>query len=162
MKGAHAQYTMSEDFQHIEYDPRRDIDNGTELSQATGSVKIVFEYIKQLKELGKYDDATIIITADHGSRITSNLSYPILFVKESGENSNQIKESVAPVCQADLIPTIEKAAGVEYSEPTIEEYAENDTRTRTFRIKDGNTYIKYEIDGDVKNEGNWKMIYSNE
>jgi arylsulfatase A-like enzyme len=114
-----------------------------------------------LKELGKYDDATIIITADHGSRDDSNVTYPILFVKEAGENSNQMKESTAPVCHADLIPTIEKAAGVEVTESVIEDYTENETRTRTFRIKSGDTYKKYEINGDVGDELNWKLIYSN-
>lgn len=35
-------------------------------AQGTGSLKIVYEYLEQLRALGKYEDTTIIITADHG------------------------------------------------------------------------------------------------
>jgi hypothetical protein len=161
MKGAHPQFVMSEDFQHIEQDSRRNIGGGDVLSQSKGSVKIVFEYISQLKELGKYDDAMIIITADHGSRDDLGVAYPIMFVKEPYEKSEQMVISSAPVCQADLIPTIEKAAGIEITKPVIEDYTENEERTRIFRVRGGNTYKKYEINGDVANELNWKLIYSN-
>ena len=66
MHGAPPPYIMTEDFQYLEYDARRDDGWGSGVSQAKGALKIVYEYIEQLKGLGKYDDATIIITADHG------------------------------------------------------------------------------------------------
>lgn len=66
MWGAHPPYNLTEDFQHIDYDWRRDVHIGDKISQAKGALKIVYEYIDQLEKLGKYDDTMIIITADHG------------------------------------------------------------------------------------------------
>ncbi len=47
-------------------------------SSITQSFKIISMYIKQLKELGLYDDATIIITGDHAS-IGSDSEVPIFY-----------------------------------------------------------------------------------
>ena len=95
MYGAHNPYHMSEDCVWVNKD-------GDMMSQSKGSMKIVFEYVEQLKSLGggdMYENATIIITADHGQNYTydSNragilpyigfdyTSSPILLVKNAGE-----------------------------------------------------------------------------
>jgi hypothetical protein len=163
MYGAHPPYNMTADFQH------KTDDNEDVVSQATGSMKIVYEYISQLKELGKYDDATIIITADHGYNQglyddegnISDISVPIMFVKKPGETSYVIKESNAPVSHEDLIPTIKSVAGVGTDERMIDEIEEGEDRTRIFRICDGEIYRKYEITGNVYDINSWKLLYSN-
>lgn len=56
--GTHAPYVLNaEGFQT----GKSDID-----AQARGSLKIVADYIQQLKDLGVYENTTIIVTADHG------------------------------------------------------------------------------------------------
>lgn len=56
--GTHAPYVLNDKgFQT----GKSDID-----AQARGSLKIVADYIQQLKDLGVYDNTTIIVTADHG------------------------------------------------------------------------------------------------
>ncbi len=56
--GTHAPYVLNEQGFQVE---KSDID-----AQARGSLQIVADYIQQLKDLGVYDDTTIIVTADHG------------------------------------------------------------------------------------------------
>ncbi len=43
------------------------VGNSSALDQAIGSMRIVSSYIENLKELGVYDDTTIVITSDHGT-----------------------------------------------------------------------------------------------
>jgi hypothetical protein len=168
MYGAHPPYTMTSDFQYKPFDGKRDVHYGSDmLSQAEGSMKIVYEYISQLKELGKYEDATIIITADHGHNTglyddegnITDISVPILFVKKPGESSDVIKKSNAPISHEDLMPTIEKAAGIAGDEITIDDISEDEERTRIFRICKDEIYRKYEITGDVYDINNWKLVF---
>ncbi len=165
MHGAHPPYTMTEDFQYVEYDYRRDGGyNVPGVSQWKGALKIVYEYIRQLKELGKYEDALIIITADHG--ITSDISdsegnmleasYPILFVKQPYESHEKMLVSDAPVCHTDVISTIKKKIGIVTSDRALEEIGSNENRKRYMINSD---FMKtYEIDGDVRLIENWRLI----
>lgn len=59
--------------------------------QAKGAFKMVFDYLDELKRLGVYEDATIVITADHGQWPSNGDREPMtgprltaLFVKPAG------------------------------------------------------------------------------
>ena len=84
-----------------------------------GDLKIIKTYLEQLKEMGAYDNSTIIITADHGE-FNGYLGQPqtcLLLVKERGADSSKpMKTSYAPVCQEDLFATVIKAFGGNYEE----------------------------------------------
>jgi hypothetical protein len=169
MHGAHPPYIMTEDFQYVSYDYRRDDGYGVSgNSQAKGALNIVFEYIRQLRELEKYDDATIIITSDHGTLEDESKedgeiiqqSFPIMLVKMPNSVSDKMVISSAPVCHADLIATIKSLAGIKTDGKSITEIREDDDRTRISRIRTGDTYIKYEITGNVRNVENWKVLYA--
>ena len=166
MHGAHPPYTMTEDFQYVEYDYRRDGGyNVSGISQWKGAVKIVYEYIRQLKELGKYDDSLIVITADHGT--TSFLSdsegnmikiaYPILFVKQPYESHEEMSVNDAPVCHGDLIATIRKNIGINTSEKALDEI-DSDVPRKRYMISTYDCIETYEIDGDVRLVENWRLI----
>lgn len=62
LMGAHPPYTMSSDCQRISSE------EGSEAGQALGSLKIVSEYVNQLKEQGLYDQSTIVVMSDHGGK----------------------------------------------------------------------------------------------
>lgn len=166
MHGGHPPYTMTEDFQYIAYDYRRNDKWGDAVSQQKGAMKIVYEYMRQLRELGKYDDALIIITTDHGS--TGNLSdsegnmieasYPILFVKQPYEHHEKMAISDAPVCHADVIATLRKKMGVSPSGRTLDDIGIEEERVRYMMVSTPDTFEKYEIDGDVSQIGNWRLL----
>ncbi len=166
MHGAHPPYTMTEDFQHIDYDPRRDEQWGDNVSQTKGAMKIVYEYIRQLKELDKYEDAMIIITADHGAAYaieneegnTIRQQCPILFVKYPEKTQDNMVISHAPVSHADVVMSIKKKIGVNSTEKGMEDIDEHEDRTRISRVEVSGGMEKYEITGNVKDIKSWKLI----
>lgn len=101
---------------------------------AKGCMVIVEEYLNQLKELGVYDDATIIITSDHGSDVDSQVIY---YVKQPGEHHEEMPVTNAPISHQEYLPTIAKAAGLDYTVfgKSIYDFSENEKRERTVFVR---------------------------
>lgn len=162
MDGVHPPYYLSED---LYYDSTGKFVTYT--SQAKGCLKIIYEYLAQLKALGKYEDATIIITADHGIQAmcdeqTNEIirgSSPIVLVKEAREQHNQLAVSDAPVTQTELMPTILKAAGMDWEEygRTFGEVDADENRERIYKYYYYGQAIIYSINGNVKDLSNWSI-----
>ena len=100
-----------------------------------GCFVIVEEYLKQLQEIGAYDNATIIITADHGGPNNTD-SQVCFFVKRPGETHEESPVTNAPISHCDLLPTVLQAAGCPYEDygRTIFDFEENEERERIFWI----------------------------
>jgi len=78
--------------------------NSNEISQTRGAFKILQEYFNQMKALGIYDDATIIVMADHGNWVTrsnvetiNDVPMAALFIKQAGEGTNIIGDVSTPL-----------------------------------------------------------------
>lgn len=97
------------------------------------NLKLVKLYLAEMERLGKYDDATVIITADHGTHLGVIDPQPILFVKNKGEKREKTAVSTAPVSHSDLMPTILKTIGADYSEYGLaySDIPEDEIRERT-------------------------------
>lgn len=172
MSGVHQPYLVTEDFsppfEMSEYEAM--------ISQAKGSMKIVFEYIDQLKTLGLYDSATIIITADHGqnhiydpfgaNHLTDlkleNTSNPILLVKNAGRTWEGIRRTSAPVSHTEVIAGIVDAinpqAVASYGS-TLADIAEDTNRERIFIFTRGDLpYVKAAITGNVRDLEDWTVL----
>ena len=85
--GAHYPYSIDEHANDL------GTDNSTKEQQAQGSMYIVAEYLRQLKELGVYDQSTIVITADHGKWFLTpepltTTSTPIMLVKPAKQSGD--------------------------------------------------------------------------
>ena len=83
LHGAHGPFTMDENMNSVSHE------QGTEKQQALGSLRIVSEYINQLKSMGVYDSACIFIMADHGDKGYVQPNYeqnPLLMIKNTGED----------------------------------------------------------------------------
>ncbi len=165
MMGAHGPFHLTED---IEYDKSGHY--ATEVSQAKASLKIVYEYLEQLKTLGRYDDATVIITTDHGQRvlyetvIDGKLTYtsrPIFLVKEAGVQQERLTINETPVSQENLVPTIMKAMGMEWKKygNTFDEMLYGVEYERTYIDYDDkkDTIVQYSITGNAKELDSWKV-----
>ncbi len=180
--GAHPPYNMTEDWKASDHTGFHSIKEEM-LSQAKGSMKIVYEYIRQLKELGLYDNTTIIITADHGQNYLleqervkeaealgfKETSNPILFVKPAGNVPDQEEEgpvwSTAPLSHTDLAATVIKAIKGEAASygRTIDDYQEKEDRERKFLYGRGDIpFREFLIRGDVRDINNWQLIYEDE
>ena len=80
LMGPHAPYTLSIDGYTS--------DNGEtdEITQTIGSLRIVEQYIQEMKEAGVYDNSTIIITADHGRASEGYQQNQCVAIKEAGRS----------------------------------------------------------------------------
>ena len=106
-------------FQHLSgthvYDTTEDgqyADKTSMEETAKGCMVIVGEYLNQLKELGVYDEATIIITSDHGGPRDSQV---IFFMKNPHETHDEMPVSNAPIGLTEFQATIAQAAGIDYT-----------------------------------------------
>lgn len=167
LKGAHPLFTMNEEFQEVKED-------GTQISQSRGALKIVYQYIDEMKKLGIYENATIIITADHGqnrsvmrdSEIATDYdmtSTPILFVKRPNEQHlDKPNVSMAPVSHTEFMASVMEAVGGEpqkygktFSQIGIKEDRE---RIFTYVVPPDRKYRKYSIKGNSNDPKSWKEM----
>ena len=158
LQGAHGPFNMDEDMNWVEeektknYTPQR-------VRQATGCFKIVFDYLDRMKALGLYEDATIIITADHGDFYADELTRPALtalFVKPAGSAGTPLAYNHAPVCPAQIPGTVMEGlfGDAEGFAPGYMEVKEGPDAVREYNV---NLY-EYEIKGDGRNFEDWRHI----
>ena len=110
-----------------------DEDETNREDQLHGYLLALEEFLNQLKEIGVYDDATIIISADHGY---FECFQTVCMVKLPGETRDAFTSTSAPVAQEDIMPTILSILGEDYSDygTTIYDWNEGDYRVRTTRV----------------------------
>ena len=105
--------------------------NMTAAEQTKGVLRtIIGPYLKQMKELGVYDSACIIITADHG-RFDEGPSSPILLLKPAGA-SGPVAENAAMASVSDLHATLLKLCGLDSGEPAVWELPQDQDRVRRY------------------------------
>ncbi|MDR2673256.1 MAG: LTA synthase family protein [Coriobacteriales bacterium] len=170
-KGTHPPFDVDYDFNKV---PR---DQSSLYYQARFAFSLVFEYLDNLRQLGLYDDATIIITGDHG--YTVNLDwhgdyYPLqepeltgLFVKLSGETGTPLRFSSAPVNSDQLRATVLEQAGLDYADfgPTYAQVPPDSSRLRQFTYRIGSTgssaerYLQlFIVKPDAADFANWEEV----
>ena len=144
----------------------------TALDQTKGSFVNLMKIFDRMKELGIYEDATIIITGDHGAAI-SDLK-PLqkatrigLFYKPAGSAGTPLQQSSGPVSVTNIPATIAKAVGADgsaYGLP-LDEVAEDAEITRVYykSVCDPETFREtklcvYHVTGDAAVFDNWELV----
>ncbi|MDR2373024.1 MAG: sulfatase-like hydrolase/transferase [Bifidobacteriaceae bacterium] len=164
LDGAHYPALIDRDVRPVEKD-------SVSLSeQARGAFRVVFDYIAELKRVGAYKDATIVITADHG-RWASNgdlegLLRPrltALFVKPAGAEGTPMRRSAAPTDMTNVRATMLADAGLKHAVPTVFELDPDAPAPRDFWFRrglppDGVTIEHWRITGDAREWSNWQMV----
>lgn len=167
LSGAHYPYTIDGRGEEV------GMGNTTRSAQAHGSLVIVSEYLRQLKELGVYDEATIIVTADHGDwyltdEPLSKPASPIMLykpVETSSAAAAPVVVSGLAVSATDVPPTVIAAAGgspTSFGSGTPISQLTDEPRSRWYlaTLSDGQhdtTIVEYRIDGDVHDMDNWHL-----
>lgn len=139
-----------------------------------GSFLLLETYCEKMKEAGIYDDALIIVVADHGDTggdpeklVRNKAACPLLMVKYPGANEAEpLRTSRAPVSQEDLFATITDALDVSRSKGgsgrTLQEIAEGEARDRLHYYLALDSHFKgallreYVIRGDAEDFANWE------
>lgn len=141
-----------------------------------GSFRVIEKYIDEMKRLGIYDGATIIVTADHGysnlegEKLEVQHPYcPLLMVKYPQQDETKpMTINEAPVAHEDLFATIEEALGAQKtgygSGKALREYAPGEARERLYYYTayydhhDGEIVLReYRITGDAEDMRNWEL-----
>lgn len=163
--------------QHVEgaHSPQEDYIEAT-----YESLNLVKEYMRQLKELGLYDDAVIIITADHGLHDDASpysfpmASTPVLMIKEADGSRQEMAITDAPVYHTDFLKTILQMADLYTEEDgdrfgmAFHDFSEGEMRTRTwydtaFHLQEWD-YYAYEYTGTTGDlekaveEGRYQLV----
>lgn len=141
-----------------------------------GDFVAVKYFLNQLKELGIYDNSTIIISADHGNIGDHTDLQCIFFLKQKGETHDEIQYNHAPISADDFQASILYFIGdEEYSDfgTTYFDWQPGDSRDRYSMIRDlggkdgfygylynGDGEDLYEtimdgIDAEIVNVGGW-------
>ena len=136
-------------------------DSATMETTVKGIFTMIDAYLTQLKELGIYDNSTVIITADHGSEARSQM---IFFMKGKNETHDIMQTSNAPISLNDLVPTIVETLGEDYTPygQSIHDFYADESRERSvyIRVRDNAYPAVKRFDGVTEGGMNAYHIYT--
>ncbi len=159
--GSHPPYYVDENGEH-------DSRGTSSYAQTKGNFRILFEAFSKMKEMGIYENTSIIITADHGDPVADDI--PVqkatrigFFYKPAGASEEPLQLSNAPVSLRNIPATVAKSAGLEYEKygVPIDEVPQDAMVVRTFykSVMDGSHEKElhvYDVIGDAGNFENWR------
>lgn len=120
-------------------------------------LKLMGEYLERLKEIGAYDNSTIMIVSDHGMGVGNFLQYESetqeyrelkkwgyrrasaksIFLVKPPEQRGALSRSVKPVSGIDVAPTISAAAGLKtegFEGKNVDDISLDENRSRIFNF----------------------------
>ena len=127
LQGAHFPYVVDYDGEFVGEDETSRPD------QLHGYLMTLQYYFDCMKELGIYDDATIIISADHGYVECYQAAF---LIKPAGQTGDTLEIRHAPVAQDDIWATILDVLGQDYEDygRSVYDVAEDEERERSSYI----------------------------
>lgn len=170
--GAHDPFSLDRNGEEV------GVGNSNPLDQAIGSMKIVETYINELKQLGVYDQTTVIVTTDHGSwwcqegEIDQPKSPIVLFkpaASVAGGRDKPLTVSESPVSAGDILATVEEVIGAPNSASFGESLVDKVEGGSRYRKGEQTRYFymttsdgvhdqkiqKYAINGDARDLCSW-------
>ena len=175
--GCHTPVVYDEEWNEIPEGDKKRNDTTMALKQ---SLTIIYEYIEQMKALGLYDDATIVITGDHpaalsdskligeASKSDNGTRVTAMLFKKSGDSGTKLKTSTAQISQDELWNTIYESEGLSSLKTgdSFFDIPEDEQRTRRYlfersvKLEDGtraDEIVQYKITGSARNRDNWEI-----
>ena len=165
LNGCHSPYTMDENGNAIESNNYAH----AAIPATMGCFRLIYDYIDQLKQLGVYENATIIITGDHARAMDDTVDVEdarvtALFVKEKGQAGTPLAYSSAPVCQENLRAEIVKSAGLKTQSDyglAFSDIEENSDIVRKYYFEKSNgdkdEIVIYHVKGNANDFSNWTL-----
>lgn len=141
------------------------------IEQTKGSFRILFNAFAEMKKLGIYKNASIIITADHGDPVSDY--EPVkkatrigLFFKPPGVENKPLQYSNAPVSFKNIPATIARDSGISYEKygiPLDEVSEDSDVIRKYYKSVCSDDWVErevydYEIKGDASDFNNWVNV----
>ncbi|MDE7267515.1 MAG: hypothetical protein K2N89_08630 [Lachnospiraceae bacterium] len=148
LNGVHKSYNLNENIETVEKD------SVTEQQQLQGVMKIVYQYIEDMKKAGVYDASTIIIAGDHGRHENNNVeANPAVIIKRPYEQHG-FEYNSAPIHFRNVLATMAENTGGGYLHygPSVYDITDDSDVERLHTIDNGiriRNYIDDEWDEDI-------------
>ncbi len=144
LRGAHYPFLIDRNMEYIKKGTK-----GNVFEQSLGMLKIVTEYLKQLKQSNTFDNCTFVITADHGfhNKIGTR---PLLCIKQPNSETVPMKISEEEISFADFMPMLLERF---YGEKGKSNSAE--VKKRYYYLQQERDFVEYEIVGNAKDLKSW-------
>ena len=145
------------------------------------SLTIIYEYIEEMKRLGLYEDATIVITGDHPAAISdtkligqtgyssdNGTRVTAMLFKRSGESGTKLVTSTAQISQDELWNTIYESEGLTSLKTgdSFFDIPEGEERVRRYLFElsvyledksRADEIVEYKITGSARIAENWEI-----
>lgn len=156
--------------------------NKSNIENVKNTFKLINEYLDNMKSLGIYEDATIIITGDHSAALSDSkligeankrddgTRVTAMLFKKSGDAGVPLKRSNAQISQDELWATIYESEGI-LDLKTGESFfdvPEGVDRVRRYYFEmyknsknndlEYNQLIEYKIEGTANDGENWEIV----
>lgn len=146
LAGAHYPYIYN---RNMEFG-RHEKNNLNRYEQSVGVMKIVIEYIRQMKEKGIFDDSTFVIMADHGD-FNQPGSRPLLCMKQPGSQMTNMKISDDSISYSEFLPML-----FQRFDENEKGNQRNFLPVRKYYLQQERDFVEYEIVGNAKDLNSWK------
>ncbi|MBR5372454.1 MAG: sulfatase-like hydrolase/transferase [Oscillospiraceae bacterium] len=141
-----------------------------------GELNVIWEYCKKMKEVGVYDNTTIIILGDHGRApsLEEEDNYELdkeivtgLLIKPAGAKRGNLKyDKITPMSNKYFTASVLEYAGIDHSELGLsynDVIANPPDEPRVLNFYEFTGYyrapkllVKYSVDGNARSFQNWK------
>ena len=148
LTGAHPPYNLDANSQKVS--------ESSQFEQISGVFNILSDYFEQMKALGIYQNANIIVMADHGE---NDISQNPLFMVKTAVEAEEVREftvSNIPVSYCNLHPTLLEMIGGNSDEKSVFELTMEDNAKRYFYANRDISLVEYVITGFAGNYDNTK------
>ena len=151
LEGVHYPWSLDENLE-----PLKEGEKGSARRASIGRLKVVSEFILQLKNYHIYDSSTIAILADHGHNHMPGRR-PLFMIKQPKSDNTYLKVNTKPSKVSDLMNLVCRRfeTKLDYDEEgrKKDRYYNKD---RVFYLEDVNGgFIKYKIQGTAKARDSW-------
>ena len=147
LEGAHYPYIYNRNMEFGLYEKN----NLNRYEQSVGVMKIVIEYIRQMKEKGIFDDSTFVIMADHGD-FNQPGSRPLLCMKQPGSQMTDMKVSDDSISYSEFLPMLFQR----FDENKKGNQRNFSLPVRKYYLQQERDFVEYEIIGNAKDLTSWK------
>ena len=156
LNGAHFPYTMNANVERLAKGVQ-----GTQYEQAVGSLKIVLNYINQLKKNHIFDTTTFAILADHGKH-NGIVTGPLVLIKQPHAEDIPLITKNNAISFSGLHATLLQRYGSEASRFGTDFSRANEKERFFYVIKNEQnrdiSLIKYKLTGNIEDENAWKRV----
>lgn len=143
LAGMHDPFILNENVEYL-----KEGEKGTDFKQGIGTLKIVREYLMQLKQEGLYENALLVVLADHGFH-NSIGTRPLFLIKAPQKDNAKLTVSQRPSMVAELMPLVFQDLGfTKTNDMPLEQQ-------RIYYLERDGKFIRYLVESPASDLNSW-------